>query len=48
MLCGRLVIDLRLDEEQQGLAGWAQQNVKEGTLDQIIDPSLTGQILPVR
>ncbi|KAM7466819.1 hypothetical protein LguiB_014381 [Lonicera macranthoides] len=46
VLCGRPVIDLRLDDEQRGLAGWAQQNVKDGTLDQIIDPSLTGQILP--
>ncbi|KAM7462741.1 hypothetical protein LguiA_030862 [Lonicera macranthoides] len=46
VLCGRPVIDLRLDDEQKGLAGWAQQNVKEGTLDQIIDRSLSGQILP--
>ncbi|KAM7462746.1 hypothetical protein LguiA_030867 [Lonicera macranthoides] len=40
------VIDLRVDDEQKGLAGWAQQNVREGTLDQIIDRSLSGQILP--
>ncbi|KAM7462745.1 hypothetical protein LguiA_030866 [Lonicera macranthoides] len=46
VLCGRPVIDSRLDHEQRGLAGWAQQNMKEGTLNQIIDPRLTGQILP--
>ncbi|KAM7466766.1 hypothetical protein LguiB_014328 [Lonicera macranthoides] len=46
VLCGRPVIDSRLDHEQRGLAGWAHQNMKEGTLNQIIDPRLTGQILP--
>ncbi|KAM7462743.1 hypothetical protein LguiA_030864 [Lonicera macranthoides] len=45
VLCGRLVIDLGLDDEQRGLAIWAQQNVKGGTLDQIIDPGLRRHIL---
>ncbi|KAK2987616.1 hypothetical protein RJ640_011337 [Escallonia rubra] len=46
VLCGRLAVDLSVDEEQRGLAPWAQHCIKEGRLDQIIDPSLKGQILP--
>ncbi|KAM7462752.1 hypothetical protein LguiA_030873 [Lonicera macranthoides] len=46
VLCGRRAVDLRLDEEQRGLAGWAQQCIKEGKVDQIIDPSLRGEIFP--
>ncbi|KAM7508460.1 hypothetical protein LguiA_018913 [Lonicera macranthoides] len=45
VLCGRRAVDLRLNEEQRGLAGWAQQCIKEGKLDEIIDPNLRGQIL---
>ncbi|KAK2996046.1 hypothetical protein RJ640_029594 [Escallonia rubra] len=47
-LCGRPAVDLRLlDEEQWGLAGWAQKCIREDTVDQIIDPTLNrGQILP--
>ncbi|KAK2990834.1 hypothetical protein RJ640_025891, partial [Escallonia rubra] len=46
-LCGRPAVDLKLDEEQWGLAGWAQKCIKEDTVDQIIDSTLIrGQILP--
>ncbi|KAM7462734.1 hypothetical protein LguiA_030855 [Lonicera macranthoides] len=45
VLCGRRAVDLRLDEEQRGLAGWAQECIKEGKLDQIVNPILRGQIL---
>ncbi|KAF2282708.1 hypothetical protein GH714_043684 [Hevea brasiliensis] len=39
-------VDMRLEEEQHSLVLWARTHVKEGTLDQIIDPSLTGKIAP--
>ncbi|KAK2969154.1 hypothetical protein RJ640_026788 [Escallonia rubra] len=46
-LCGRPALDFRLDEEQWALAAWAQQCIKEDTVDQIIDPTLIrGRILP--
>ncbi|KAK2966900.1 hypothetical protein RJ640_028910, partial [Escallonia rubra] len=38
-LCGRPAVDLSADEEQWGLAGWAQYCIREGTVDEIIDPS---------
>ncbi|KAM7462747.1 hypothetical protein LguiA_030868 [Lonicera macranthoides] len=44
VLCGRRALDVRLDVEQRGLAGWAQHCIKEGTLDRIIDPFLRGEI----
>ncbi|KAK2992191.1 hypothetical protein RJ640_005678, partial [Escallonia rubra] len=46
VLCGRPAMDMRLDDEEQwGLAGWAKHCVKGGKVDQIIDPSLQGEIL---
>ncbi|GFZ19220.1 malectin/receptor-like protein kinase family protein [Actinidia rufa] len=44
VLCSRPAVDLRVEEEQCNLAIWAQQCIKKGALDQIIDPSLRGQI----
>ncbi|KAL7606229.1 hypothetical protein Lser_V15G20203 [Lactuca serriola] len=44
VLSGRKAVDSTLDEEQWGLAAWAQQQIKEGKLNQIIDPRLIGQI----
>ncbi|KAK2978037.1 hypothetical protein RJ640_002829 [Escallonia rubra] len=38
-LCGRPAVDLSADEEQWGLAGWAQYCIRKGTVDEIIDPS---------
>ncbi|GFZ19221.1 malectin/receptor-like protein kinase family protein [Actinidia rufa] len=46
VLCARPPVDARVEEEQQGLASWAQQCMKKGRLDQIIDPSLRGKIFP--
>ncbi|KAK2992187.1 hypothetical protein RJ640_005674 [Escallonia rubra] len=47
VMCGRPAVDTRLDDEEQwGLAGWAKHCIKEGKVDQIIDPSLQGKILP--
>ncbi|KAM6572976.1 hypothetical protein CsatA_017056 [Cannabis sativa] len=46
VLCGRAAVDMSLDEEQQSLAQWAQYNVKNGTLDQIVDENLRGEIRP--
>ncbi|WOG83322.1 hypothetical protein DCAR_0102497 [Daucus carota subsp. sativus] len=44
VLCGRPAVDTGLDEEQIGLAGWAQHCFKEGLLEQIIDPSIKADI----
>ncbi|KAD4179496.1 hypothetical protein E3N88_28087 [Mikania micrantha] len=44
VLCGRPVVDTSLDEEQWGLASWAQDCIREGKLSQIIDISLRGQL----
>ncbi|KAK2975033.1 hypothetical protein RJ640_017261, partial [Escallonia rubra] len=46
VLCGRPAVDMTLDEEQWGLAVWAKYCIKEGILDQSIDPSLRGKISP--
>ncbi|GMN64022.1 hypothetical protein TIFTF001_033104 [Ficus carica] len=43
-LCGRPAVDIGLEEEQQRLAQWARNNVKKGTLDQIVDENLRGEI----
>ncbi|KAJ9552203.1 hypothetical protein OSB04_016248 [Centaurea solstitialis] len=44
VLCGRPAVDTSLDEEQWGLAPWAQDRIKEGKLNSIIDSRLRGQI----
>ncbi|KAI8534145.1 hypothetical protein RHMOL_Rhmol10G0066200 [Rhododendron molle] len=44
VLCARPPVDFRVEEEQCSLAMWAQHCIKQGTLDQIIDPSLRGEI----
>ncbi|GMP33186.1 hypothetical protein CsSME_00006618 [Camellia sinensis var. sinensis] len=44
-LCGRKAVDAELEDEQQhSLALWAKHCIKEGMLDQIIDPTLGGKI----
>lgn len=49
VLSGRKAVDRSLDDEEQwSLAGWAQEQIKQGKgkgkLDRIIDPRLMGQI----
>ncbi|XP_023743326.1 uncharacterized protein LOC111891500 [Lactuca sativa] len=43
VLSGRKAVDTSFDEEQWGLAAWAQHLIKEGKIDQIIDPRLVGK-----
>nr|GEW81033.1 putative serine/threonine/dual specificity protein kinase, catalytic domain-containing protein [Tanacetum cinerariifolium] len=42
ILCGRHVVDPSLRDEELRLVGWAQWNIKEGTLNDIIDLNMTG------
>ncbi|CAH1449607.1 unnamed protein product [Lactuca virosa] len=44
VLSGRQAVDSTLDEEQWGLAPWAQGQIKEGKVNQIMDPRMMGQI----
>ncbi|KAL7590525.1 hypothetical protein Lser_V15G36627 [Lactuca serriola] len=46
VLCGRPALDFTLDEQQHSLAVWAKSCIKEGKIDQIIDPCLKGQTTP--
>ncbi|GJS23755.1 receptor like protein kinase S.2-like protein [Tanacetum coccineum] len=46
VLCGRPAVDLTLDEEQHSLAGWARRCTNNGTIRQIIAPSLRCEITP--
>ncbi|KAF7129785.1 hypothetical protein RHSIM_Rhsim10G0054600 [Rhododendron simsii] len=48
VLCARPPVDIRDDnnDEERNLPLWAQQCMKKGMLDQIIDPYLRGQIPP--
>ncbi|CAI9293946.1 unnamed protein product [Lactuca saligna] len=44
ILSGRQAVDSKLDEEQWGLAPWAQSQIKEGKVNEIIDSRLIRQI----
>lgn len=44
LISGRAAVDVRLDEEQHSLAGWARICVREGRVDGLIDSNLEGQI----
>ncbi|OMP05220.1 hypothetical protein COLO4_08987 [Corchorus olitorius] len=46
VLCARPAVDIRLEDEQIGLAGWALKCVENETIEQIIDPYLQGKIAP--
>ncbi|KAI8537705.1 hypothetical protein RHMOL_Rhmol09G0045400 [Rhododendron molle] len=46
VLCGRPAVDTTLEEEQISLVFWVRQCIQEGSLDQVIDPPLRGQISP--
>nr|GEV32390.1 putative serine/threonine/dual specificity protein kinase, catalytic domain-containing protein [Tanacetum cinerariifolium] len=43
ILCGRPAVDPSLGDDELGLVGWAQRNIKEGTLNDIIDLNMMGQ-----
>ncbi|GJZ04216.1 serine-threonine/tyrosine-protein kinase catalytic domain-containing protein [Tanacetum coccineum] len=44
VLCRKRAVDNTLDEEQWGLASWAQDCIKEGMLKEIIDTSIIEEI----
>ncbi|XP_057769859.1 receptor-like protein kinase FERONIA [Salvia miltiorrhiza] len=44
LLSGRAAVDVKLDEEQHSLAGWARICVREGQVDRLVDTKLAGQI----
>ncbi|XP_071740550.1 putative receptor-like protein kinase At5g39000 [Rutidosis leptorrhynchoides] len=44
VLSGRQAVDRSIDEEQWSLAVWVQDQIKDGKLNQIIDPRLNRQI----
>nr|XP_043628349.1 receptor like protein kinase S.2-like [Erigeron canadensis] len=46
VLCGKRAVDRSLDEDQWGLASWAQDSIKQGRLKQIIDFNMRGIISP--
>lgn len=46
ILSGRPAVDIRLDEEQHSLAGWARYCIREGKVDKLIDRNLMEQISP--
>ncbi|XP_058214181.1 uncharacterized protein LOC131325762 [Rhododendron vialii] len=46
VLCGRPAIKFSALDEERVLSNWARMNIKEGTLDRIIDPSLNGDTTP--
>ncbi|KAM7488679.1 hypothetical protein LguiB_026163 [Lonicera macranthoides] len=46
VLCERPALDRSLDEDQWGLAGWAQECINEGASHKIIGPNLKWEILP--
>ncbi|KAI3768488.1 hypothetical protein L2E82_19211 [Cichorium intybus] len=46
VLCARPVINVGLPYEEVNLAGWAKSHYQKGTLHEIIDRNLSGEIAP--
>ena len=46
VLCAKKPIDMQQVEEQKNLVSWALKCKREGTINHIIDPYLTGKITP--
>lgn len=46
VLSSRPAIDIRLEEEQHGLASWARYCIRKGKINQVIDRKLLEQISP--
>ncbi|KAJ0488410.1 putative protein kinase RLK-Pelle-CrRLK1L-1 family [Helianthus annuus] len=40
VLCGKRAVDSRINEEHWGLAIWAQESIKEGRLNHIVDTNI--------
>ncbi|KAF9663853.1 hypothetical protein SADUNF_Sadunf17G0095200 [Salix dunnii] len=47
VLCARPPVIASLPEEQASLADWGRKCYQRGTLDQIVDPHLKGEVAPV-
>ncbi|XP_051119341.1 receptor-like protein kinase FERONIA [Andrographis paniculata] len=46
VLCGRPALLQNMPRDKMNLAEWAKSNHRRGTVDQIVDPNLEGQIAP--
>ncbi|GMN64024.1 hypothetical protein TIFTF001_033094 [Ficus carica] len=46
VLCARRPLDVKLEEEQRNLVKWARSCIREGKIQDIIDPFLAGKIAP--
>ncbi|XP_076888356.1 uncharacterized protein LOC143538756 [Bidens hawaiensis] len=46
VLCGKRAVDRRIDEDNWGLAIWAQESIKEGRLKEIVDSDIRGVVSP--
>ncbi|KAK4437553.1 putative galacturonosyltransferase 3 [Sesamum alatum] len=44
VLCGRQAVEPWLEEDKRSLTMWARDNISKGEVDQIVDPSLRGEI----
>ncbi|KAM0044892.1 putative protein kinase RLK-Pelle-CrRLK1L-1 family [Helianthus debilis subsp. tardiflorus] len=46
LLCGRVALDNRLDEDESSLVKWARESIKKGKVQKIIDLKIKSQISP--
>ncbi|XP_011088709.1 putative receptor-like protein kinase At5g39000 isoform X2 [Sesamum indicum] len=44
VLCGRQAVEPWVEEDKRSLTMWARDNISKGEVDQIVDPSLRGEI----
>ncbi|XP_073125582.1 putative receptor-like protein kinase At5g39000 isoform X2 [Henckelia pumila] len=44
VLCGRMALDLRVEEDKHSLTMWAQEQIREGEVEKIISSDLRGDI----
>ena len=47
VLCAQKKLNQKLEEEEWNLAHWARKCIERGTINEIIDPYLKGEIAPV-
>nr|XP_043629930.1 probable receptor-like protein kinase At2g39360 [Erigeron canadensis] len=48
VICGREAVDSKLDQYQCGLAQWAEDRIKQGKLNHIIDSRIWGKSISMR